>query len=62
MIPEGLARTLMLVTLVICVLVMPLAYVAKHRWNNRRLTQGLSTVGIVSMLIFIALVYNYLPD
>lgn len=57
-----LARIAILITLSICVIVMPLAYVAKHRWGNMELTQKLSAVGVASMLVFLALVYRYIPE
>jgi uncharacterized membrane protein YcfT len=56
------ARVLMLITLIISVAIMPLAYIAKHRWYNKRLTQTLSTIGTISVIIFISLAIYYMPD
>ena len=56
------ARALMLITLIVSAAAMPLAYVAKHRWYNLRLTRTLSVVGVASMVTFMALAYLYLPD
>ena len=62
MLPDDVAYILILISLAVAVAVNPLAYIAKHRWRNKRLTQGLSVVGVIATLIFIILVWPYIPD
>ncbi len=56
------ARVLMLITLIISAAIMPLAYVAKHRLYNKHLTQTLSIIGTISVIMFISLAIYYMPD
>ena len=62
MLPDEIAWPVIVVTLSVCAIVMPLAYVAKHRWHNLGLTRSLSAVGIISALILMVVGYSYLPD
>ena len=61
MLSSETAGILMMVTLVISAVMMPMAYVAKHRWHDIRLTRTLSAAGVASMAAFMLLAYFYLP-
>ncbi len=49
------------VCLFIAIFALPLAWVAKNVWRDKTKTQIFSLIGIVAVIIFMALIWDYLP-
>ena len=62
MISWEIDRIIIIVTVTLCLVAAIMAFIAKNVWGNRRLTVAFSAVGIVSVIIFIATSWEYLPD
>ncbi len=49
------------VCLFIAIFALPLSWVAKNVWHDRAKTQLFSLIGIVAVIIFMVLIWDYLP-
>lgn len=50
------------VCLFIAALALPLAWIAKNIWRDKTKTQVFAILGVVSVIIFMVLVWDYLPE
>jgi hypothetical protein len=50
------------ICLFLAALALPLAWIAKNIWRDKNKTQILAFIGIVSVIIFMVLVWDYLPE
>ncbi|MCD6383086.1 MAG: hypothetical protein J7L88_01335 [Thermoplasmata archaeon] len=50
------------VFLIIAIVVVPLVHIAKYSWKNRKLTAAFSILGAASVLIFLYLVWDLIPE
>ena len=50
------------VCLFIAALALPLAWIAKNIWRDKTKTQIFAIAGVVSVIIFMILVWDYLPE
>jgi hypothetical protein len=41
---------------------MPLTIISKYFWKNKTLTQFFAFLGIISMILIIIMVWDYIPD
>ncbi|HDD59489.1 MAG: hypothetical protein J7K08_02900 [Thermoplasmata archaeon] len=57
-----LRETLAVISIVIAVAAVPLTYVAKYSLRNRKLTTLFAAMGAVSVMLFIYLVWDYIPE
>ena len=62
MISWEIDRIIIIVTVILCLVAAIMAYIAKIVGGNRRVTLTFSAIGVVSVIIFIATSWEYIPD
>jgi hypothetical protein len=50
------------VCLFIAALALPMAWIAKNIWRDRAKTQIFAILGIISVIVFMILIWDYLPE
>jgi hypothetical protein len=50
------------VCLFIAALALPLAWISKNIWRDKTKTQVFAVLGVVSVIIFMILIWDYLPE
>ena len=51
-----------IVSLIIALVMFPLTWIARNVWKDLTKTRAFALIGVTSMIIFMIMIWEYLPD
>jgi glycopeptide antibiotics resistance protein len=60
--PDTTTLIIIYSSLIIALIMFPLTWIARNIWQNKTRTQLFALIGVTAMVIFLASVWDYLPD
>jgi hypothetical protein len=60
--PDTASLVVIYTSIILALVMFPLTWLARNKWKNLNLTRLFAMIGIISIFVFIASVWDYIPD